>query len=71
MKVLAWLLFIVGFLQLVGLSILILTGDEALLAQIGLGVWSMCFLLAAIFMRVAEAASKMTTTHTKAPEDGS
>lgn len=56
--------------RLAGLSILILTGDEALLAQIGLGVWSMCFFLAAIFAKVAEVVSKLTTARTEMREGG-
>ena len=71
MRILAALLFVVGLLLLVGLSILILTGDEALLAQIGLGVWSMCFFLAAIFAKVAEVASKLATTRSETHEGGS
>ena len=69
MRVISALLFVVGLLLLAGLSVLILTGDEALLAQIGLGMWAMYFFLAAIFAKVAEVASKITTTHSRTPED--
>ena len=69
MRILAALLFVVGLLLLAGLSILILTGDEALLAQIGLGVWSMCFFLAAIFAKLADAVSQLTTARTAKRED--
>jgi hypothetical protein len=70
MRILAALLFVVGLLLLAGLSVLILTGDDALLAQIGLGVWSMCFFLAAIFAKAAEAVSKLTTARIETREDG-
>ncbi|MEJ7873018.1 MAG: hypothetical protein WKF67_12240 [Rubrobacteraceae bacterium] len=70
MRVLAALLFVVGILLLAGLSLLIVTGDEALLGQIGLGVWAMNFFLAAIFLKVAEGVSKATKARTETREDG-
>jgi hypothetical protein len=71
MRVFAALFFVVGLLLLAGLTLLIVTGDEALLGQIGLGVWSMCFFLAAIFVKVAEGVSKVTKARSGAHEDGS
>ncbi len=70
MRVFAALFFVVGLLLLAGLTLLIVTGDEALLGQIGLGVWCMCFFLAAIFVKVAEGVSKVTKTLPGAREDG-
>jgi hypothetical protein len=69
MRILAALLFVVGLLLLAGLSVLILTGDDAMLAQLGLGVWSMCFFLAAIFAKVAEGMSKLAAARTETRED--
>jgi hypothetical protein len=51
-RVLATILFVVGALLLAVFSNLIWTGDEALLAQIELGIWSMCFFLAAIYLKL-------------------
>jgi hypothetical protein len=52
-------------------SVLIVSGDEALLAQIGLGVWAMCFFLASIFVKAAEIASKIATARSRTHEDSS
>ena len=49
---LATILFVVGALLLGVFSNLIWTGDEAVLAQIELGIWSMCFFLAAIYLKL-------------------
>ena len=62
--------FVVVFLILAGLTLLIVTGDEALLGQIGLGVWAMGFFLAAIYAKVSEGVSKATKARTEVQGDG-
>ncbi len=51
-RVLGVLCFIVGALLLFAFSSLILTGDQSVLAQIELGIWSMCFFLAGIYLKL-------------------
>src|SRR5829696_3503421 len=49
---LATILFVVGVLLLAVFSNLLWTGEESVLAQIELGIWSMCFVLAAIYLKL-------------------
>ncbi len=60
-RVLAAVLFLLGLLLLVAFSALVLTGDQGVLAQIELGIWSMSFFLAAIYLRIGELASRRLT----------
>jgi hypothetical protein len=71
MRFLAALFFVVGLLLLAGLSLLIVTGDEALLGQIGLGVWAMGFFLAAIFAKVSEGVSNANKAREAGQQDAS